>query len=122
MVCVMAPGAQSERHGFGSRRILHVCVAASVCCARYECVKLACVRSRGVVCRSCACCAACCSRMMLDVSLRGTRKGKALSVPNTINNFIRIPFWQKCTYEHVNQCLLTATFVRGSVCVGEGRN
>ncbi len=52
---------------------------------------------------------------------REPEKEKALSVPNTINNFIRIAFWQKCVCEHVNQCPLTATLVRGSVCVGEGR-
>lgn len=46
------------------------------------------------------------------ISVIGTRKGKALSVPNTINSFIRVSFWQ-------NQCPLTATFACVEVFVRE---
>lgn len=45
----MAPGAQSERHSFGSRRILRVCAVEVSCDARI------------------ACWVACCRRTLLDV-------------------------------------------------------
>lgn len=99
MVCVMAPGAQGEWHGFGSRGFACVCI----CTVEVLCDTR--VHAGG---------------MMLDYITH--RSQKTLCVPNTINNFIRIPFWQKCVCKHVNQCPLTATFVHESVCVGEGRN
>ena len=69
--------------------------------------------------------AVCCSGMMLDdITHRNQKRKRHFLCQILLIISLEYPSGSNVNVicKHVNQCPLTATFVCGSVCVGEGRN